>query len=137
MERYLPSPLTMVAKRQAAVGLEAVAVDNDGLGAHGEGIEGAVHGEYAGVEYVQAVYLLGRHHAQGPSYGVGLDDAAQGVTPAGRELLGVVELVVVVVGRQDDRRCVHAAGKAAATGFVAAGFNEAGVEYGESMEVKN
>ena len=108
-----------------AVGLEAVAVNDDGLGAERQLVEGAVHGQYAGVEDVDLVDFLGRHHAHGPRQGVALNLAAQLVTATGRELLRVVEGVVNVVFGQDYRRGIHAAGKAAPPRLVASGLYEA------------
>ena len=115
---------------QVAVGSEAVAVDDDGFGAHGELVERAVHGEEAGVEYVYAVYLLGRNHAYSPRHGVVHYLVAQRASRFLGELLRVVEQSVVVVGRQNDCGGVYASGKTASAGFVAACFDEVGIVMG-------
>ena len=104
------------------VGLEAVAVDNDGLGTHGKLVEGTVHGKDGGVEDVDAVNLLGADDAHRPGHGVALDDVAQLVAPFLGKLLRVVQQVVPVVLGQDDRRSIHAACQTAATSLVAAGL---------------
>lgn len=59
--------------------LEAVAVDDYGSGGDFEGVEGAVHGQYGGVEDVDAVDLFGCHDSYGPCDGFGLDVVAEQV----------------------------------------------------------
>lgn len=72
---------------EVGVGFEAVAVDDDTAWAHRQGVEGAVHGQDAGVEYVDVVDLLGRALGHGPGYGLLLDDGAQGLAATLCELL--------------------------------------------------
>ena len=105
---------------QLSVGLEAVAIDDDELRTHSELVEGTVHGEDGRVEDVDVVYLAGRHTGHGPRHSIALHLFAQGVAALGGELLGVVEPLVAVVGREDDGRGKHAAGETAAPGLVAA-----------------
>ena len=110
---------------QVAVGLEAVAIDDDGLRADGELVEGAVHGEDGGVEDVYLVDFLRRDHADSPCHGVAHDDLAEGVALLLSELLGVVEGGVFIVGREDDGGGIDTAGKASAPRLVATGLHEA------------
>ena len=107
---------------QGAVGLEPVSVDDDGLRSHGELVEGPVHGEDGGVEDVYPVYLLWGDDAHSPGGGIALDDLAEGLAPPCRQLLGVVEIGVVVVVGEDDGGGKDAAGKTAPAGLVAAGL---------------
>ena len=104
---------------QVAVGREAVAVDDDRLGTCGQLVESAVHGEEAGVEDVYLVDLLGCDHAHRPRHGVAYDLIAQSVASFLRELLRVVEQLVVVAGRQNDRRRINAARQASASCLIA------------------
>ena len=120
---------------QVAVVCEAVAVDDDRLGAHGELVERTVHGEEAGVEDVYAVDLLGRNHAHSPCHGVAHYLVAQRAACLLAKFLRVVEQSVVVVGRQNDGSSVHASSKTTATGFVAASLNEVGLVMGQQMGI--
>ena len=106
----------------ARIGAEAVAVDEQVLGAEGEGCNGAVHGQEGGVEDVDAVDFFGRDHAHGPGQGFALDDGAEGVALAFGELLRVVQQFVAEAGGQDDGGGIDGARQASASGFVAAGF---------------
>ena len=65
------------------VGLEAVAVNYDGLGTHLQLVKRTVHGQYAGVKYVYLVYLFRRNYAYGPRQCVALNLVAQLVTAHG------------------------------------------------------
>ena len=108
-----------------AVGVEAVAVDDDKLGAHFEAVEGAVHGQNGGVEDVDFVDFPRRHHPHRPGQRIALHLPSQGVTAGGGELFGVVERRVAVVGRQDDGGGIDRTGQTTAAGFVATGFEQA------------
>ena len=59
-----------------------------------------------------------------PSHGVSDDLFAERIALLLRQLLGVVEVWIVVVLGQDDGGGKHAAGQASAPGFVASGFDE-------------
>ena len=66
--------------------LETIAIDNDKLRTQSETIERAVHGEYGGVEDVDAVNLLVRHDANGPRQSVSFNLLAQGIAAFRRQL---------------------------------------------------
>ena len=110
--------------RCGAVGLEAVAIHADALGPHLQAVQGAVHGQYAGVEDVHLVNLLSGDDAHGPCHGLLLDDGAQFVALALGELLAVVQPFVAEAGRQDDGSGIHRPGQAAPAGLVAASLQE-------------
>ena len=101
---------------------EAVAVDDNGLGADLQAVEGAVHGEDRGVKNVDVVYLPGRGVADGPAERVALDDLPQGVAPRGGERLGVGKVGVSVSAGEDDCGGIHSAGQTSAASLVAAGL---------------
>lgn len=100
------------------VRVEAVAVYDEMLWAHLECIDGSVHGCDACAEDVHLVNLLWSDDAHSPRYGIALNLLAQTIALLRCELLGVVEHFVVIVGRQDDRRRIHAACKTASASFV-------------------
>lgn len=105
-----------------AVGFEAVAVHNHEGRTHRQLVEGPVHGQDGGVEDIDFVNFLVRYRRYGPGHGIRLNDLAQGIAAMGRQLLAVVEPLVVIVGRQDDGRRKHRTGQTTATGFVASGL---------------
>ena len=104
---------------QVMIWLEAIAVYYDCLGTHAQGIEGSVHGEDAGIEDVYLVDFPGSDNAKSPGYGIALDYLAQGIAPLLGELLGVVEVGIAVVGREDDGSGIDTAGKTTSTGLIA------------------
>ena len=120
------------------VGHEAVAVDEEVLGAYFQLSNGTVHGEDGGTEDVNLVDFLVGDHAHGPGKGFALDDFAEGVAMFLRELLGVVEhrkrhtpppFVHPLYLRggikwKDDGGGIDGAGKAATAGLVTAGFDD-------------
>ena len=110
--------------RQVAVGLETVAVDDDGFRPKGELVECPVHGEDGGVEDVDVVYLLGRNDADTPGQGIAQNLFAELVAPLFRELLGVIQPLVVIIGGENDGGGEDAAGKTSSAGFIATGFGQ-------------
>ena len=108
------------------VGFEFVAVDYDMCRAHLEGVKGAVHSENGGVQYVDAVNLVVRHHVHGPRQGLFLDDGAQPLTLGGVELLGVVQSGVLEIRRKYHGGAADRSAQASASGLVAAGFGYVG-----------
>ena len=119
--KTLPAPL--FRGELWGVGLEAVAIDDDGFGSHDELVESAMHGEEGGAEDVDAVDLLGGNNAHCPGEGIVLNLLAQFVALLGGELLGVVEGRIVVVGGQDDGGSIDASSQATTACLVAAGLN--------------
>ena len=87
-----------------------------------------MHGQYGGAQDVDAVNLVGGHHAYGPGQGLGLDDGAQSLAAPLRDLLRVVKPRMMEVGRQYDGGGKDRAGEAAAAGFVASGLEHRGIE---------
>ena len=108
-----------------AVRLETVAVDDNGAGRHFKHVEGAVHGENRRIEYVDPVDFLGRHDAYRPRGCLLLYYRTQQVALSLGELLGVVEQRVGEVVGKYHSGGIYIAGKATASGFVAAGFADA------------
>ena len=118
--------------RRKAVRREAVAVHDDAFGARVELVEGAVHRKDRGTQDIDFIDFLRRSDAYAPSQSHAFYLFAQRVAHRRRELLGVVEQFVLIVGRQNNCGGLHAACQAAATGFVAAGFKQnVGIVAGE------
>lgn len=101
------------------VRVEAVAVDDKGFWFDGELVDGAVHGEIGGMEDVDFVYLLSSADAYRPCKGIALYLFAEHVSLLLRQLLGVIEHVVVVVVWQDYGSGEDGTCEAAATCFIA------------------
>ena len=106
------------------IGVESVAVDDEGFGAHGQGIDGSVHGGDAGTEDVHLVDFGCGHDAQCPGNGVALDFLAERIALLGGELLGVVQQWILVVFRKDDGCGIDTAGEASTSRFVATCLDE-------------
>jgi len=106
------------------VGVESVAVDDEGFGTNGKGIDGSVHGCDAGTEDVHLVDFGCSHNAQCPGYGIALDFLAECIALVGCELLGVVQTWVLVVFGQDDGGCIDATSKTTSPCFVTTCFDE-------------
>lgn len=121
--------------RQMLIGLEAVAINNDGLGTNSKLVEGTVHGKNRGIENVNLVDFLGCDHPYRPCHGIAHDDLTQGIALPLRELLGVIELFVGIVGWKDDSRRIDAASKATASCLVAARLSETDMIVGTQFMV--
>ena len=106
---------------RVVVGIEAVAVDDEVVGTHGELVDGTVHGGDAGTQDVHLVNLLVRDDAHGPTDGIALNLLAQLVALSGRQLLRVVQQGVLIVGSQNHGGGIHRSGQTATPGLVAAG----------------
>ena len=87
-----------------------------------------MHGQEAGPQDIDLVYLCRRDDTHGPRQCVTLDDGAQLLSLAVGELLRVVELLVVIVGRQDDRCGIHTTCQTTAPSFVASSLYKALIE---------
>ena len=111
--------------------LETVAVDEQVLRTDGELVDGAVHGQERGVEDVDFVDFLRRDDAHGPRQGLPLDDLAQSVSLVLGQLLGVVQQFVAEILRQDDGGGIDGARQTAATGLVAPGLGQIGIQIGK------
>ena len=120
---------------QVMIRFETVAIDDDGLRTDSELVEGAVHGENRGIEDVDFVNFPGCDHSYRPCHGITHDDLTQGVALPLRELLGVIELVVGIVGRENDRRRIDAASETTASSLVAARLSKAGMIVGTQLIV--
>ena len=82
-----------------------------------------MHSEYRGVEDIDAVYLLRSNDTHSPCYGITLDNLTQLLTTTVSQLLGVIELVVLVVLRKDDSSSIHTASQTTTTCLVTACLN--------------
>ena len=109
--------------RDAGVGIEAVAIDQQRLGPDVQLVDGSVHGGDAGPQDIGLVYFPGAHHGHGPRHGLALDDGTQQVALVLGELFAVVDERVLEVWRQNDGGGCHRPGQAASSGFVAAGLD--------------
>ena len=94
----LAIPLHDGGVRYIPIRLEAIAVHDNLLGANRQLVKGSMHGQYAGIEDIDLVYLLIVHNTHCPRNGIPLNDAAQLVTLLPTKLLGVVEQIIVIVG---------------------------------------
>ena len=103
---------------QVTIRLEAVAIDNDSLGAHLQTVKSTVHSKDAGVEDIDTVDFFGRNNAYRPSHSITLNLLAQCLSLLVGELLAVVEFVVMVIGRKDHGSGIDTAGKAATARLV-------------------
>ena len=102
------------------VGLEAVAVNDDSLGAYRQLVQRTVHGKDGSVEDIHAIYLLWCDNTHRPCHGIALDNLAQLLATLVRQLLGIVELVVLIVFWKDDGSSIHAACQTATACFITA-----------------
>ena len=57
-----------------------------------------MHGQYAGIEDIDLVYLLIVHNTHCPRNGIPLNDGTQLVAALLAQLLGVIEQIIVIVG---------------------------------------
>lgn len=76
------------------------------------------------MEDVYLVNLLGRHNAYRPRHGIALNLLAKGVASLLGQLLRVVELGIVVVGRQDDSGGVNTTSQATTASLIATSLNK-------------
>ena len=104
------------------VGLEAVAIDDDGLRTYGKLVEGTVHSQDGGVEDVDFVDFIGCDNAYSPGHGITLNDFAQLFPSLIRQLFRIVKLLVLIVFREDDSSSIDATCQTTTSGFVAACF---------------
>ena len=102
---------------------EAVAIDDDGLRANHQLIQGTMHRKDGGIEDVDLVYLLRGDDSHGPGNGITFDDLPELITALLRQLLRVVEQVVLIVIRQDDGSRINTASQTTTSGFIAASFD--------------
>ena len=100
-------------------GIEPVAVYDESLWPYAQSGNGTVHGEERGMKDVNLIDFLGCHYAYRPCHGIALYLLAKGITAPLSQLLRVVKVGVVIVGRQDDGGGIHAAGQATTPGLVA------------------
>ena len=104
------------------IGVETVAIYYQRLWRYLQLVYGSVHGEVGGMKDVYLVYLLRRTRAHRPRYGIALYLLSQLVALFLRQLFGVIEHLVVVVGWQNDGSGIHRTSKAAPARLVAASF---------------
>lgn len=104
------------------VGLELVAVHDDGFGTEREAVEGAVHGEDGGIEDVDMVYFLCRDYAYSPCEGITLYLLTEDIAFLLGELLGIIEHLIDVIVGQYDGSSEDGTNETTSSGFVASGF---------------
>ena len=108
---------------QPWLSIKTVAVNDKRFRTDAELCEGTVHGEEGGMKDIDLVDLLRCHDAYCPGHRLLLNLLPQGIALLLRQLLRVVEVGVVVVGRQDDGGSIDATGETATTGLVASGLH--------------
>ena len=111
--------------RNVVIWLETVSVNEDSFRTYSEAVEGAMHGEYRGVENVDFVDFGGCYHSYAPCQCFLLDYWPKGVTLVFGELFRIVEQRVVELVGEYDSGSKHRSGEATAAGFVASGLNSA------------
>ena len=105
-------------------GIEPVAVYDESLWPYAQSGNGTVHGEERGMKDVNLIDFLGCHYAYRPRHGIALYLLAKGVATLLGQFLRVVELRIVVVGRQDDGCRINAASQATTPGLIAPCLNQ-------------
>ena len=110
--------------RDPRIGTEAIAVDEQQLGAQHELVDSSVHGCDRGLQDVQLVDLLGAADAYPPAQRLSLDDGAKELALALGELLGVVEQRVGEALGQDDRSGHYGPSQATPPRLIAAALHE-------------
>ena len=86
------------------------------------------HGGERGIEDIDPIDLLGRYHFDGPGHGFPLDRLSKQIAVFFAHLFRVVQQRVVPSLGQDDGRRRDGTGQRSATGFVAPGFDSAGLK---------
>ena len=93
-------------------------------GAHGQLIKRPLHSHDRTTQDIVFVDLCRRTFGHGPRHSLALDDLAQAIALALRELLGIVEQLIREIGRQHHSCRKHRTGQTATTSLVAAGFHD-------------
>ena len=109
--------------------LEAVAVDDDVLGAEGQLVQCQVHGGNGGVEDVDFVDFVVVDGGYGPGCGFRFNDVAQFFPLPGGQLFGVVEQFIGKIVREDDGGSKNRPRQASPSGFVTSCLNACRIEF--------
>ena len=117
------------------VGLETITIHDDGLRPNGQLVERAMHGQNTGIKNVDTVNILRRHRCYCPGQRVALNSFAKLITLLDRQLLGIVELGIVVTFRQNDRSREHRSGQTTPARLIASGLNKTGKAMRGQMDV--
>lgn len=113
---------------QGGVRTEAIAIDEEQLGAWRELVDGAVHSQKGGLQDVDAVDFGRIYLRDSPADSVGFYELASCKSLLLSELFGIIEQGYVQVFGPDDSGSKDRAGEAASAGFVAAGLLPVGVK---------
>ena len=97
---------------------ETIAVNEYMTGFNAEHAKSAVHSHDRGSEDIEAVDLLSSRLCYSPRHSRLLDDRTQEITLRLRELLRVVETLVLEIIREDDSGSKHATGQRTATRLI-------------------
>ena len=106
-----------------AVGIETIAVDDERLGTELQLVDCTVHGQETGVKDVYLIDFIGRDKADGPCQSVAFNLLPKCVATTVGELLAVVECRIIIAGRQNDSRGIHASGETTTPRLVATGLH--------------
>lgn len=111
-----------------APGGEAVSINNDHFRSDIKGIQGSVHRQNRGAENIDFINFSGRARGDGPADGFALNDFAHFIAPAFGQGLGIIQIRMRKVRRENDGSGKDGSGQTTATGFVTSGFNEISLE---------
>ena len=107
---------------------ETVPIDEQEVRPQTESSHGAMHGQDRCPQDVHLVDLLRCRHPDSPRHGLTFDDHSQTFTGALRELLAVIQLLVLKVRRQHNGSRKHRPGQTSTACFIAARFHPAGFQ---------
>ena len=104
------------------IGAKTIAVYQQMLRTHTQGIDRPMHGQNRGIEDIETVNLFGRNDTYSPRHSLPFDDRAQGTPLAVGQLFGIIQLFIAEVRRQDDRSSIDRSCQTTTAGFITAGF---------------
>ena len=109
--------------RQVSIRQETVAVHDNGLGAYLQLVQRTMHGQDAGPQDIDMVYLFWGYHTYRPSLGITHYLVTQPFPLGGGKLLAVVKRGVVIAVWQNNGGGIDTAGQAATASLITARLN--------------
>lgn len=104
------------------IGAKTIAVYQQMLRTHTQGIDRPMHGQDRGIEDIETVNLFRRNDTYGPRHSLPLDDRAQGTPLAVGQLLGIIQQLITEIRGQDDRSGIDRSCQTTTAGLITAGF---------------